>query len=217
MAIPAWTSSQLDAFEICPRKFYHLKVARDVVDPPNEHAEWGTRVHTAFENAVKYNAPLGTGMEHWEGLAAKLRALPGEKLTEHKMALDRSFQPTSWTSAWTRGIADLVVINGPQAAVLDYKTGKRKPSDQLGLYAAYVFAHYPEVQQVSTAFVWLKPRKFDREVVSRDALPGLWQTFLPRVAKLERAYERQAWPARPSGLCKGWCPVKTCEFYQERS
>jgi len=27
---------------------------------------------------------------------------------------------------------------------MDYKTGKRKPSEQLDLYAAYVFHYYPE-------------------------------------------------------------------------
>lgn len=30
----AWTYSHLEAFETCPRKFYHTKVLHDVDEPP---------------------------------------------------------------------------------------------------------------------------------------------------------------------------------------
>jgi CRISPR/Cas system-associated exonuclease Cas4 (RecB family) len=206
MTNPAWTYSQLDSFETCPRKFYHTKVKRDIVEPPTVHTEWGTRVHTAFENAVKDGTPLPEG-----------RALPGEKLCEEKYALDRNFQPTDWKSAWTRGIGDLVVLNKDKALVADYKTGKRKPTEQLDLYALYVFAHEPQVQTVSTNFVWLKDKRVDRQTRQREEVPIIWQSFLPRVAKLESSYERDRWPARTSGLCNGWCPVTSCEFNRKKT
>lgn len=212
MTNPAWTYSQLDSFESCPRKFYHLKVVRDVVEPPTVHQEWGTTVHTALENFILNGTPLPEGMTQWQVLADKIAALPGQKLTEQKYALDRAFQPCDWKGAWTRGIADLVVVHGDKAAVMDYKTGKRKPSEQLLLYANYVFAHHPEVDTVTTGFVWLKERKIDKAKVSREDIPVVWQQFLPRIAKLESAYERDRWPARSSGLCNGWCPVTSCEF-----
>lgn len=217
MTNPAWTYSQLDSFETCPRKFYHTKVKRDIVEPPTVHTEWGSRVHTAFENAVKDGTPLPEGMTQWQGLADKVSALPGTKLCEEKYALDRSFQPTEWKGAWTRGIGDLVVINKKKALVADYKTGKRKPTEQLDLYALYVFAHHPEVQTVTTNFVWLKDKRVDRQTRQREEVPIIWQSFLPRVAKLESAYERDRWPARSSGLCNGWCPVTSCEFNRKKS
>lgn len=213
---PAWTYSQLDSFESCPKKFFHIKVARDVVEPPSVHTEWGTKVHTAFEDAVNQGSPLPEGMHQWQGLANKICALPGEKLTEQKFAIDRNFQPASWKAAWSRGIADLVVIHGHKAAVLDYKTGKRKPSEQLDLYANYVYHHYPQVTSVRVGYVWLKDRRIDWKSTTADSVSATWQTLLPRVRKLESAYERESWPARPSGLCRGWCPVKSCEFHKER-
>jgi CRISPR/Cas system-associated exonuclease Cas4 (RecB family) len=212
MTNPAWTYSQLDSFESCPRKFYHTKVKRDIVEPPTIHTEWGTRVHTALEEYMLNGTPLPEGMTQWEPLVKKIAALPGDKLTEYKYALDRNFQPSEWKQAWTRGIADLVVIHKDKAAVMDYKTGKRKPTEQLDLYATYVFAHHPQVNQVTTGFVWLKERKIDWKPVHRDSISIVWQSFLPRVAKLESAYERDRWPARTSGLCNGWCPVTSCEF-----
>lgn len=212
MALPAWTYSQLDSFETCPKKFYHLKVVRDIVEPPTEATIWGSKVHEALEYRVKDGTPLPEGMTQWEALAAKICAMPGEKLTEQKMALDRNFQPAEWGAAWTRGIADLVVVGGKSVAVMDYKTGKRKPTEQLMLYAGYAFSHYPDIDQVLTGFVWLKERRIDKAVYQRDEVSNIWQHFLARSRKLESSYERDSWPPRPSGLCKGWCPVKTCEF-----
>lgn len=216
MTQPAWTYSQLDSFESCPKKFYHLKVAKDVVDPPTVHTEWGVRVHKAFEDAIKDQLPLPEGMEHWQGLANKIGRLPGEKLTEVKLAIDKAFKPADWGKAWSRGIADLVVLHKNEAVVIDYKTGKRKPSEQLDLYANYVFHHHPNVIRVSTGFVWLKEKRIDWKTVDCNSVSEIWQALLPRVRKLESAYERDSWPARPSGLCKAWCPVTTCDFNGKR-
>jgi hypothetical protein len=183
-----------------------------VVEPPTIHTEWGKRVHTAFEDFIKDGVMLPQGMDQWQKLAFKLAALPGQKLCEMEYALDRNFQPTAWKGAWTRGIADLVVIHGKNAVVADYKTGKRKPTEQLDLYANYVFAHHPEVQKVTTGFIWLKEKKIDWKPVERKEVPVIWQGFVPRVKKLESAYERDSWPAKTSGLCKAWCSVLSCEF-----
>ncbi len=77
-------------------------------------------------------------------------------------------------------------------------------------------AHFPEVEEVETGFVWLKDKKIDKERFTREDIPKIWQEFLPRVIKLESAYERDSWPCKPSGLCKGWCPVKTCDYYKDK-
>ena len=218
-AMPPWTYSQLDSFENCPKKFYHLKVIRDVVEPPTVHTDWGTKVHTALENYIKDGECLPEGMTQWDNLAKKLAALPGEKHTEIKFAIDKGFQPCDWKQSWSRGIADLLVVHKDKAVVIDYKTGKRKPTEQLDLYANYVFHHYPQVNVVTTGFVWLKDRRIDwnfgrdgGKPFSRGEVPFVWNSFLPRIRKLESAYERDKWPAKTSGLCKNYCPVLSCEF-----
>jgi len=216
MKIPAWTYSQLDKFETCPRQYYHVRVKKDIVEPPTEYTVWGEKVHTAMEHRMLNNTPLPEGMQQWEPIANKLYHLSGNKMCEQKMAIDENFQPADWSNAWTRGIADYLIVNKDRAAVFDYKTGKRKPTKQLMLYAGYTFAHYPEVNIVTTGFVWLKIKKVDSETFTRDDVPMIWKKFLPRVKKLESAYERDAWMPRPSGLCNGWCPIKTCEFYKDR-
>lgn len=217
MTLPtAWTYSSLDKFETCPRQYYHVRVLKDVKEPPTEATIWGEKVHTAMEYRLKDGTALPEGMTQWEGLAKKLEAIPGEKHCEVEMAVDSSFQPAPWGTAWSRGIADLLIINGNTALNLDYKTGKRKLTHQLMLYAGYTFALYPQIKYVETGFVWMKDRKIDKEKFTREDVPKIWGAFLPKVRRLESAYERNAWPCRPSGLCNGWCPVKQCEFYKDR-
>jgi CRISPR/Cas system-associated exonuclease Cas4 (RecB family) len=211
-----WTYSHLDQYETCPRRFFETKIAKKYPEPPSEHIKWGNEVHEAFEQRVLNSEPLPDGMKQWEGVAVKLAALPGQKFSEKKLAIDRAFKPCDYWDSWSRGQPDLLVVNGAKAAVLDYKTGKRKPTEQLELYALYVFSHFPSVESIDTAFVWLKDKRIDRKTILRSQVPDVWQAFLPRVAKLESAYEREVWPARPGGLCNGWCPVTGCEHHRTR-
>lgn len=215
--MPPWTYSHLESFETCPRRHYHLKVVQDIAEPPSLHVEWGSKVHAAFEAWIMKGEPLPDGMTQWQPLADKLAKLPGEKRCEFKMALDRNFQPTDWKNSWTRGVVDLLVVHKDRAVIADYKTGKRKPTEQLDLYAAYTFAHYPQVNIVITAFVWLKDKKIDKKEIHRDEVPMIWSEFLPRVRRLESAFERDSWPERPSGLCRGWCPVTSCKFNSQKN
>jgi len=216
MTIPAWTYSQLSTFETCPKKFYHARVAKDFPEPPTEATIWGEKVHTAMEHRILNKTPLPEGMSQWENIAKKIDNLRGEKFCEIQMAVDKNFQPAPWGNAWSRGIADVVVKHDDRVAILDHKTGKRKPTEQLMLYAGYAFATYPEVNVVSTGFIWLKEKKIDSQVFTRREVPMIWQEFVPRVAKLERAYETGKWIERPSGLCNGWCAVKSCKFYKDK-
>lgn len=210
----AWTFSQLDEFETCPKKYYHARVKRDFI-PEFDARSWGITAHKAFEVRMRDGIPLPEGMTQWEPIAAKLLALPGDKYFEQKLSVNRDFQSCHWKEAWSRGNADMVVINGRQAAVLDYKTGKFRPSEQLRLYAGYVFATW-DVDIVKTGYVWLKEKRVTRGAYARDEVPIIWREFLPRVARLERAYDEEKWPAKPSGLCNGWCPVTVCVHNNKR-
>ena len=214
--IPAWTASSMDAFTSCPYTYYRLRVAKDVKDlPRSESALWGSKVHKIFEDHINWGDPLPAEFKKWEKLAEKIKAMPGEKLPEFRFSIDEAYRECPWKEAWCRGAADLVIRNGSTAVIIDYKTGKRKPSDQLSLYAAFAFAYWPEVTTVHTAYVWLKDQKIDRNTYTREDIPKIWEIWLPLVARMNRAYDTGSWPARPSGLCRGWCPVTECQFCGE--
>lgn len=210
----AWSYSALTAFETCPRRFYHTRVAKDIVEAETQALTWGNAVHKALELRAKENQPLPEGMAHWEPLVAKILAAGGEVFTEKQIALDKTFTPCDWFApeVWVRGVVDVGVISGNLLIALDYKTGKPKhDSDQLKLFAALLLAVYPECDVVKTGFLWLKTNGIDQARFERSDLPDIWNTFLPRVTVLEKAYEQDRWPTRPSGLCRNWCPCNQCE------
>ena len=217
MVEPAWSFSSLSAFEQCPLRYKLTRVTKLIKEPPTEATTWGNRVHKALEERVRDGTPLPATIAGYEPLAAKLANSRGEVLVEQKVSVNAKLQPTEYFAkdVWCRGVLDVAVIGDRSALILDWKTGKRKDDlDQLKLFAGMAFAYYPALEKVDTGFVWLKDNKVDRQAFTRKQVGDIWATFLPRVKRLNLAFENDRWPANPSGLCRNYCPVgKTnCDF-----
>lgn len=217
--MPAWSYSALSAFETCPRQFYETRVAKRVTQPETEALRWGNNVHKALEKRAKEGAPLPTGMTQWEPMMQRLDQLGGELLAETQIAVTREFDQTHWfdKSVWLRMVVDYGRMKDDRVLALDYKTGKPKPdSDQLRLFAGVLLRLYPHLKQAVTGYVWLRTKEVQREKFTQADVGRIWDGFTPRVARLMQAYHEDAWPCRPSGLCRGWCPVKACEHHRPR-
>jgi hypothetical protein len=212
---PAWSHTSLTAFETCPKQYYHTKVAKDVAQDFGEAAAWGNKVHKLLEERLTLSTPLPDYLQHCEPIVKDILSRDGQLLVEEKVALDKDLRPVTFFAkdAWCRGVLDVGKVNERNAVILDWKTGKRKPdNDQLKLFAAFTFAKFPWVEKIATAFVWLKDNKLDKKVFTRKQdLAGIWSEVMPRVNRLDAAYQKDSWPAKPNGLCKAWCPVKSCE------
>ncbi len=221
--------SALEAYNTCPKQYYELKIARNFQEIPHESSLWGTEVHEALELLVTEQKPLEPRYSQYTPLMTQLLAAPGEKYAELELAVDQNLEICEFDSpeAWTRGIDDLVIVNGPKALSIDYKTGKKKPfSRQLELSACRLFTKFPDVTHISTAFAWLATKEWTRASYTRDQLPYLWEGFYEGVSQMLWSEENNVWPAKPSGLCKkskrpgstyAGCPVATCpqsEFYR---
>jgi hypothetical protein len=212
-----WSYSTLTAFETCPKRHYHTRVAKDIYDPPGEAAAWGDVVHKSIEKRLTSGAQLPTGIQRYEPIVEALADYPGTRIVEYKMAITSSMKPSGWTTpgTWCRGIVDFGIVAPQTAVLIDWKTGKRKPeSDQLKLFAGLAFAHFPNVEVVKTAFVWLKEEAVDKDEFRRDQTTEIWQEFAPRVQRMERAYKDEKFPPKPSGLCRKHCPVpqRLCQY-----
>lgn len=211
----SWSYSVLTSFETCPRRHYLTKVARSVVEPQTEALMWGNEVHKALELRQK-GTPLPAKLNHFDPLCQMLMSKHGKKVIEGRFAIDASFRPVGWkdSTTWCRAVVDTGVVGVKSAFLGDWKTGNRKPdSDQLKLSAAIGFAHYPYLETIHTAFIWLKEKKLDSEVFTHEQVGNIWNDFLPRVKRLEAAHQANKWDPKPSGLCKRHCPCTTCEFH----
>lgn len=213
-----WSYTALTSFETCPRKHYHTRIAKDVPDPPGEAALWGTRVHEALEQRLVKGTPLPKGLDRYEPYVARIEQSPGDILVEQKVAIRRDHTPCDFFDAdvWCRGVFDVAIVRADAVMVIDWKTGKRKrDNDQLQLFAAMASAIYPEAERIKTAFAWLKERKTDVDAYTKATLQPIWASFTRRANKLENAVMKNEFPPRPNGLCRRYCPVKSCEYHGE--
>lgn len=208
-AVP-WSYSRLTAYETCPRRFYLTSIAKVVKEEQTQATIHGNAVHKALEEYVGGKAALPTKYAEYQPLADKVRMAPGTRHLEFKFGLTKKLTPTTFFAddVWCRGVLDVGIVREKSATILDWKTGKRKvDSDQLKLFAGAGFALWPHIETVNTGFVWLPEKKLDTETFTREQKTDIFQEFAVRVHRMELSEKNDDWPARPSGLCREWCPV----------
>jgi RecB family exonuclease len=219
----AWSYSSIKTFDQCPKKYYHLKVAKDVKDEPGEAADYGTAVHAAAEYFIKDGTPIPDKFKFMRPILEPLAQRPGDKYTELKLGVrvtPEAYEPCGFfdKGVWYRGIADLLIVDGPRAWLLDYKTGKSaKYADmkQLDLMAGAVFVHFPEVQTIKSGLAFVVSNEFPNKTHERGKLTEYMTVFEEQLDMLDAAMEADTWSAKPSGLCP-WCPVQTCPNWKPR-
>ena len=86
---PAWSFSSIKTFDQCPKKYYHLKVAKDYEENfETEAILYGNEFHKAAEEYVSGVVDsLDPRFEYAENALNRLKDMKGEKLCEHKMGL----------------------------------------------------------------------------------------------------------------------------------
>lgn len=216
----AWSYTALTGYESCPKQHYHLKVKKDIREAPSAAMLEGQAAHKALEERVRDLKPLPKKYSQYEKLCKKFDATDGDVLVEQKLALDQDLNPTEFFArdVWLRGVLDVGVLKGKIGKVFDWKTGKRKPdNEQMKLFAAITFATYKTLEVVDTTFVWLKDKTTDKQRFTKDDEQIIWREFEPRVETMNEAYETGYFPPRPSGLCRGWCPVHDCKHWEPRN
>ena len=210
-----WSFSSLKDFIGCPKRYQETKVLNNYEFKPTEATIYGNKVHSALEAYVKDGTELPANYKRYQGYVDAIIEIPGTKYPEYRMALDIEGKPCKWGSKdrWVRGIADLIVVDGEVAYIVDYKTGSANYPDpnQLKLMALMVFAYFPEVQKINAALMFIMHERIVDEQYNREQIDELWEVFFPHLERLKLSYENDTWPANPTALCR-FCPVVTCQF-----
>lgn len=221
--------SSLKLYEQCGLRYYRQRILKDVHEQETVYTTHGHNVHTAIENNLNDGTAFPPELAAYVGPAAAITSgtvLAGGLLDcEQNIGLDREYNPTSyWGDAvWLRSKIDVLVKppesigaddNKPRiASVIDWKTGKRRVDfTQLKIAAISVFKTVPGLDEVRTAFVWLKDKMMDKAVYVKEELPGLIEELTPRLLAIEEAQKTNVWKPKPSYLCT-YCPCKsTCNY-----
>lgn len=211
-----WSYSSISMFMQCPRKYFHMRVARDVVEPPQPHLMYGTEVHKAAEDYAASSTPIPEKYAFIKPYVDMVLAVPGDRHCEYEMGLTKKFEPCAFNAedVWFRGIADLLVIDGDTARIVDYKTGKNSvyaDTKQLELLSLLVFKHFPQVRNVKAALLFLVARDLVKAEFTQEREHIAWQSWLKEIDRLEQCYEKGIWNPRPNFTCRKFCAVKQCE------
>lgn len=211
-----WSYSSLDTFNTCPRKFYHRYILKEK-EPSSPALEHGNAVHAALEARVK-GTPLPECYRKYDPMAQSVINAwkRGMKVyTELKMGLAKEMELCGFfdKNVWGRGAADVLLVMDDVAIIMDWKTGKkREKEEQLRILALFTFKHFPRVNYIKAANLWLEVGDVGTPYTwTREDEPQQWAVVLPQIQAIEKAFESDKWPEKPSGLC-GWCSVKACQF-----
>lgn len=210
-----WSYSSISLFKQCPHKYFRLRIAKDIVEPPTEATMYGTEAHAAAEEHMRDGVPLSGKFAFMQPALNSLKAKEGEKFCEFKMGLTRNLQPCDFDAPnmWWHGIADLVILQGDRAWVVDYKTSKSSKfadKGQLELMALGLFARFPQVRKVRGGLLFVVSNDFVKAEFTRHDEGLYWRPWLDTTGLLEKSFMNGAWNPRPNFTCKKWCPVTDC-------
>ena len=212
MANITWSYSSLNEYATCPRQYNETRVLGRFTKETSPQMQYGTDVHLALEEYIRDGKPLGAHSKFYP-IVEHLKALPGVKYPEHKMAVshDKTVCDFDDPERWVRGIADLIIVDGNRALIVDYKTGSNRYPDtkQLHLMALMTFAHFNEVDSITAQLSFVVHNTVVNAKYTREETT--WDAFTPTLMALYQSFEKDVWPATPTPLCK-WCPVTTCPF-----
>jgi|TARA_R110000787_G_scaffold113004_4_gene221995 hypothetical protein len=219
MADFTWSYSSLKQYQNCPRQYHEIRVLKNYTVKENQAMIYGKEVHTALEEYVRDGKPLVKNYQRFKPVVDSLINIEGEKLCEYEMALTYNKEPCDFhdENRWVRGIADLVIVDGTQAYVVDYKTGSNKYPDpkQLKLMSIMLFTHMPEVVKIKAGLLFVMKNSFLTEEYHRNDMDKLWKSFERPLTRLETSYDYDQWTPNPTPLC-GWCSIDSCEFHKPR-
>ena len=214
-----WSFSSLKTFQQCPKKYYHLKVAKDVQDKAGEAALYGTEMHLAAEEYIRDGKDLPPKFEYLRSSLERLNAIEGEKLCEVELGLTKTLESCDFDApnVWWHGVADLVIINRKTGTCysVDYKTSKNaRYADvgQLDLIACGLFKKFPTIKRVKSALLFVVSKEFVKAQHHQEMILKYMEKPTQDVMRIEKAKENGIWNPSTSALCR-FCPVDTCEHY----
>jgi len=217
-----WSHSQLDKFESCPKQYYETTIAKRWPFTTTTEMEWGKRVHRDFEHYLLHGTPLPADVAMHQEFLDRFKDQPGELAGEERIALDRDLKPCKYFGddrIWYRGQVDARKRDRARgfSHLLDHKTGKVKNDyAQLMGFALYEFLTQPDIHTVQCEYYWTQIKGANGRTFTREQLPELWAFFLPKLDRWADAHLTDTWVPKQSGLCNGWCPVTTCEFWRPK-
>ena len=155
--IDQWSYSRYGDYTTCPAKAKYKHLDK-IKEPANPAMERGSLIHKEAEIYVeaqqdKMPDSLTKCASYFDEMADADMVF-----TERKMAMTRDWKITDFFAddCWVRMILDLMFKIDDTLVIVDYKTGRQRPThrDQLSLYAIAGFAEFGNSIKEVDAEIW---------------------------------------------------------------
>ncbi len=214
-----WSYSSITMYDLCPRKYQEIRVLKKHPKQASEAMTYGTECHEAAENYIEQGWALPPKFEFIKPYLDPLKKIPGKKHCELRMGLKKDLTPCWFMDpeVWWQGVADLVVLNGDKAHLIDYKTGKSSryaDYDQLEILSLALFKHYPQIKTIKAALLFLVAQDFKEVIYSHEyAKNDAWVKWFKKIQRLETSIETGVWNPIPNFTCRNYCPCTSCPHH----
>lgn len=212
--------SAIKDFENCPRKYHEVRILKKFKSAETQATLYGTEVHKALEEFLMEGKDLPEKFYQFLPYVTPLAKVNGEIKCELKMGIRKDFTPCGFfdKDVWFRGVPDYLALNRDKgvARVGDWKTGKSSryaDTGQLELMAAMVMSHYPEINKVKGALLFIVAGDVIKADYDRSQFADIMSRWAGRASMIETALESGVWNPKSSPLC-GFCPVSTCHHHR---
>ena len=225
----AWSHSTLSNIDKCKYFFARNHLVKDLpVEEDSPAMVRGSRIHKKVEKALLASDPrlkklpppydvLNPYIETIEGLKQKGATVS----VEIEMAVDQHWNKCGWfwderkgDYPWGRAKADVSVHAKDKLVIIDWKTGKIKyfSDKQSKILAAVAFANYPEVQEITTCFVFFdEGGKCKTNKYTRDQIPNLMTEAFETWNEAVYCINNNLFPKEKDPFNCRFCPVVDCE------
>jgi hypothetical protein len=212
-----WSFSFLNTYDNCPKKADATYISKEIKYEESPEAAHGNKIHKIAEDALRLEQFPSVPYDGMNKFFHDMYAMPKRNPIEPelKLGVTRNWQSTGFfaNDVWGRGKVDApIILSKTHAIIFDWKTGKvREDPYELEVQAVLLKAAYPTLEIVKGAYIWLKEDKYG-EVHDLS-------NFDRTKNRIERTMEKVGqgqFYVTPNPLC-GWCPLKTCKHWKDRS
>jgi len=214
----SWSFSAINDWITCPLKYAGSRFYCDVPFEETEARRWGNFVHKALEDRINIGKPLPDELAALEKYPAAMLASGGVVTAEKSFAITREWKLTDWfaPNAWGRCKIDVTVCKDGKVVIYDWKTGKvprQEKELQLDISALFTSLIMPEVEIFIPKFIYTAHEVISpqNKVIQKSDLSNTKQRVMIYLSQMEEAWETEVFPCKPSGLCRKYCGVHSCE------
>lgn len=206
----SWSYSSLGLFT-CPKRYEIVRAKKLIVEPQGKAASDGVAIHELIESYLR-DGIWDDRLLKYKRLLDHYRDKEGECEVGYHFKKGFIRCEADDPECWVRSYIDWQKIKDDEAELVDWKSGRVRPTKQLGFYAFLVMTAHPQVEKVKSTFHWINYNDQITEWYSRKDMERLYAPFKETLDQIDICYINDIWIENPGEPNKYTSRGENCRF-----